>query len=151
VTSQPVVITQTVPVLVTVEVAQGLTCPTVTANECPPIPTPPLPVVVIATPTPVLSRLTIEQVSNQTQKVTDPSTNKVSLDQETIGGLFYDNKQPIGGFSVVNDHLTKQSSMSIRLEYPYANRNTPYGYRYMIEFYQSALPEVEKLVKYEVK
>lgn len=153
VTTEPVVITQTVPVLVTVEVAQGLTCPTVAANECPPVPTPPLPVVVIATSTPVLSRLTIEQVSNQTQKITDPSTNKVSLDQETTTGYFYEGKQVIGYFTVINDHLTQKSSMTLRLDYaPFGNNNnSPDGIRLMIEFYQSALPDVEKLIKYPVK
>lgn len=152
-TGQPVVITQTVPVLVTVEVAQGLACPTVVANECPPVPTPPLPVVVIATSTPVLTRLTVEQVSNQTNRVTDPSTGKVSTDQETISGYFYDGTQRIGNFSVTNDHLTQKSSMYVSLDYePFGNsRNSPNGVEYMIEFYQSALPQVENLLKYEVK
>jgi hypothetical protein len=150
ITAQPVVITQAVPVLVTVEMAQNLTCPTATAPECPPVVTPES-VVIIATATPVLTRLTMEQISNQTQRVADPSTGKVSVDQEGISGYFYNGNQRLGSFNVANDHLTKRSSFVIDFNYPYGNRNTPDGVRFMIEFYQSALPQVEQLLKYEVR
>jgi hypothetical protein len=88
--------------------------------------------------------------NQQTQQKLDQKTYKLTINLDTITGTFSEGTQPIIQFTVVNDHINKRSTMSLKQVHHPHGEHTPQGIRYGLEMTKEALPQVEALIKYPV-
>jgi len=107
----------------------------------PSIPQPPMP----------SRKLRLAITNQQSQKELIPNTYKISVNREIISGSFYQDKQPIIDFRIVNDHLNRQSILNLKQVYHPHGECTPQGIRYNLDVTQEVLPQIEQLIKYKVK